>query len=44
MSSNFHQLLVDQDASYLTTEPPAIDVDDDKLNQQNKIRWVTTLA
>lgn len=36
ISSNFHQLLVDQEAGYLATKPPTIDVDDDKLNQQIK--------
>ena len=36
VSSNFHQLLVDQEAGYLATKPPTIDVDDDKLNQQIK--------
>lgn len=32
VSSNFHQLLVDQKASYTGSTPPAIDVDNDKLN------------
>ena len=36
VSSNFHQLLVDQEAGYLATKPPTIDVDDDKLNQKIK--------
>ena len=36
VSSNFHQLLVDQEAGYLATKPPTIDVDDDKLNLQIK--------
>lgn len=36
VSSNFHQLLVDQEAGYLATKPPTIDVDDDKVNQQIK--------
>ena len=36
VSSNFHQLLVDQEAGYLATKPPTIDVDDDKLNQEIK--------
>ena len=36
VSSNFHQLLVDQEAGYLATKPPTIDVDDDKLNQQHQ--------
>lgn len=35
VSHNFHQLLVDQEASYLATIPPDIDVEDDNLN--NKI-------
>ena len=36
VSSNFHQLLVDQEAGYLATKPPTIDVDDDTLNQKIK--------
>ncbi|MEY4666107.1 phage portal protein [Weissella cibaria] len=32
VSSNFHQLLVDQKASYTGSIPPEIDTDDDKLN------------
>lgn len=36
VSSNFHQLLVDQEAGYLATIPPAIDVEDDKLNESIK--------
>lgn len=36
VSSNFHQLLVDQEAGYLATIPPAIDVENDKLNEKVK--------
>lgn len=36
VSSNFHQLLVDQEAGYLATIPPAIDVEDDNLNSKIK--------
>ncbi|KRM17482.1 Phage portal protein, SPP1 Gp6-like [Companilactobacillus nantensis DSM 16982] len=36
VSSNFHQLLVDQEAGYLATIPPAIDVENDKLNESIK--------
>ncbi|GAF41136.1 phage portal protein [Agrilactobacillus composti DSM 18527 = JCM 14202] len=32
VSSNYHQLLVDQEAGYVATIPPDIDVEDDKLN------------
>ncbi|MDB1102831.1 phage portal protein [Lentilactobacillus parabuchneri] len=32
VSHNFHELLVDQEAGYLTTVPPDIDVEDDNLN------------
>lgn len=32
VSSNYAQLLIDQEAGYLATVPPAIDVEDDKLN------------
>lgn len=34
ISNAFHQLLVDQEASYLTTSPPKVDVGNDKENQQ----------
>ncbi|BDZ30617.1 phage portal protein [Lactiplantibacillus sp. WILCCON 0030] len=36
VSSNFHQLLVDQEAGYLATVPPAIDVEDEALNDEIK--------
>jgi SPP1 family phage portal protein len=36
VSSNFHQLLVDQEAGYLATKAPTIDVGEDKLNDQIK--------
>lgn len=36
VSSNYHQLLVDQEAGYVATVPPAIDVEDDSLNGQIK--------
>ncbi|QYN56412.1 phage portal protein [Lactobacillus panisapium] len=36
VSSNFHQLLVDQEAGYLATKPPSIDVGDDKTNEEIK--------
>ena len=36
VSSNFHQLLVDQEAGYLATIPPAIDVEDDNINKKIK--------
>lgn len=36
VSSNFHQLLVDQEAGYLATKPPSIDVGDDKANEEIK--------
>lgn len=32
VSNNFHQLLVDQEAGYVATIPPSIDVEDDSLN------------
>ncbi|WP_283679940.1 phage portal protein [Lentilactobacillus sp. Marseille-Q4993] len=32
VSSNFHQLLVDQEAGYLATDRPQIDVEDEQLN------------
>lgn len=35
-SSNFHQILVDQEAGYLATSDPAIDVGDDKTNRDIK--------
>lgn len=34
VSNNFHQLLVDQEAGYVATVPPQIDVEDDKLNDE----------
>ncbi|KAL3950666.1 phage portal protein [Lactobacillus hilgardii] len=34
VSHNFHELLVDQEAGYLTTVPPDIDVQDDSLNDK----------
>ncbi|MFC6290656.1 phage portal protein [Levilactobacillus angrenensis] len=36
VSSNFHQLLVDQEAGYVATVPPTIDVEDDTLNDKIK--------
>ena len=36
VSSNFHQLLVDQEVGYVATIPPAIDVEDDNLNTEIK--------
>ena len=36
VSSNFYQLLVDQEAGYLTTTAPTIDVGEDSLNQKVK--------
>ena len=36
VSSNFYQLLVDQEAGYLTTTAPTIDVGEDSLNQKIK--------
>lgn len=36
VSSNFHQLLVDQEAGYVATVPPTIDVEDEKLNDKVK--------
>lgn len=36
VSSNFHQLLVDQEAGYLATKPPTIDVGNDKANKKIK--------
>ncbi|WP_057879638.1 phage portal protein [Companilactobacillus kimchiensis] len=36
VSSNYHQLLVDQEAGYLATIPPSIDVEDDSLNDKIK--------
>lgn len=36
VSSNYHQLLVDQEAGYLATVPPAIDVEDETLNDEIK--------
>lgn len=36
VSNNFHQLLVDQEAGYLATIPPSVDVEDDGLNDQIK--------
>ncbi|KRM54612.1 phage portal protein [Lacticaseibacillus sharpeae] len=38
ISSNFHQILVDQKADYLTGTPPTIDVGDDAANE--KVRQV----
>ncbi|TPR41263.1 phage portal protein [Apilactobacillus micheneri] len=37
VSSNFHQLLVDQEAGYLATTDPEIDVGDDSLNKVVKL-------
>lgn len=34
VSSNFHQILVDQKADYLTSQPPTIDTGDKGLNDQ----------
>jgi len=34
ISSNYHQLLVDQEAGYVATIPPSIDVEDDRLNEK----------
>lgn len=36
VSSNYHQLLVDQEAGYVSTIPPTIDVEDDTLNSKIK--------
>lgn len=36
VSSNYHQLLVDQEAGYLATVPPTVDVEEDSLNDQIK--------
>lgn len=36
VSSNFHQLLVDQEAGYVATVPPTIDVEDEALNDKIK--------
>jgi len=36
VSSNFHQLLVDQEAGYVATVPPTIDAEDDVLNDKIK--------
>ncbi|MDN7062831.1 phage portal protein [Lactiplantibacillus plantarum] len=36
VSSNYAQLLIDQEAGYLATVPPAIDVEDDRLNDKIK--------
>ncbi len=36
VSSNYHQLLVDQEAGYLATTPPAIDVENTALNDALK--------
>lgn len=36
VSSNYHQLLVDQEAGYVATIPPSIDVEDDNLNDKIK--------
>jgi SPP1 family phage portal protein len=36
VSSNFYQILVDQEAGYLATTDPVINVDDDNLNEQIK--------
>ncbi|HJE44456.1 portal protein [Lactobacillus sp. PFC-70] len=36
VSNNFHQLLVDQEAGYLATIPPSVDVEDDGLNDTLK--------
>ncbi|MCF6515565.1 phage portal protein [Lactobacillus sp. S2-2] len=33
-SSNYHQLVVDQEASYLASTPPDIDTEDDDLNKK----------
>ena len=34
VSNNFHQMLVDQKAAYIFTNPPLFDVDDKELNQE----------
>lgn len=34
VSSNYHQLIVDQEAGYLTTTPPQIDVEDETNNDK----------
>lgn len=36
VSNNFHQLIVDQEAGYVATKPPTIDVEDDTLNDKIK--------
>ncbi|WP_125764445.1 phage portal protein [Companilactobacillus hulinensis] len=36
VSSNYHQLLVDQEAGYVATIPPSVDVEDDSLNDKIK--------
>lgn len=36
VSNNYHQLLVDQEAGYVATVPPSIDVEDEALNDKVK--------
>ncbi|APX72706.1 phage portal protein [Companilactobacillus allii] len=36
VSSNYHQLLVDQEAGYVATIPPSVDVEDNSLNDEIK--------
>lgn len=44
VSSNFYQILVDQEAGYLATNDPSIDVGDDDLNQKIKMILGDSLA
>ncbi|CAI2675749.1 hypothetical protein AKUG0406_PHAGE200290 (plasmid) [Apilactobacillus kunkeei] len=44
VSSNFYQILVDQEAGYLATNDPSIDVGDDKINQKIKVILGDSLA
>ena len=44
VSSNFYQILVDQEAGYLATNDPSIDVGDDKINQKIKMILGDSLA
>ncbi|MDN2612997.1 phage portal protein [Apilactobacillus sp. EABW-1NA] len=44
VSSNFYQILVDQEAGYLATNDPSIDVGDDELNQKIKMVLGDSLA
>lgn len=44
VSSNFYQIMVDQEAGYLATNDPTIDVGDDDLNQKIKAILGDSLA